>query len=298
MAKKDQDNSDSLSVGPREEKSSITCDPSLLSSPAGIKCIHSAIIIQFHTLHLESVNLGSVLIHQGLRLFLIQEDGKSVVVVPPVRVVREAKLPVHVREPLLDADGLPLAQRLDPGDVGRSAEVLELLLRRQPAVLLVHDRLSDGTARGRVVPDPLARPLDRLAPPVGVGVEDPEVNVGQGQLGVEVATVVAIVEPVGVGGVVEAALAAPGDQVVAVEALYVCAHLVGPLREQIGRAVWAPGKVAGAVGAAAGLVGELPCKDCWRVLEASDHGFRVAFVCLLDLGKSVELASLLACDMI
>lgn len=211
--------------------------------------------------HLECVDLSSVLIHQGLRLLLVEEDGEPVIVVPAVREVRVSKLPVHVREPLLDADGLPLAQGLDPGDVGGGTEVLELLLGRQPAVLLVHHGLARGAPRGGVVADPLARPLDRLAPPVRVGVEDAKVDVGQGQLGVKVAAVVAVVEAVGVGGVVEAALAAPRHQVVAVQALDVGAHLVRPGREQVGCAVGAPGQVAGAVGAAAGLVCELPCED-------------------------------------
>lgn len=102
--------------------------------------------LQFRTSHLEGVDLGSMLIHQRLRLLLVQEDSEAVIVVPPVRVVRVAKLPVHVRETLLDADCLPLAQGLDPGDVGCRAEVLELLLRSQPAILLVHDRLTGGTA--------------------------------------------------------------------------------------------------------------------------------------------------------
>lgn len=140
-----------------------------------------------------------------------------------------------------------------------------------------------------MVPDPLARPLDCLAPPIGVRVENAEVDVGQGQLGIEVAAVVSVVESVSIGRVVEAALAAPRHEVVAVEALDVSAHLIGPGGEQVWGAVRSSRKVASAVGTAAGLIGELPCKNRWRVLEASDHGFRVALVCLLNFGKPIEL---------
>ena len=112
-----------------------------------------------------------------------------------------------------------------------------------------------------MVPDPLAGPLDCLAPPVRVRVEDAEVDVGQGQLDIEVATVVPVVEPISIGRVVKATLTTPGNEVVAVDALDLSAHLVGPGREQVWCAVRAPGKVASAIGTAAGLVGELPCKN-------------------------------------
>jgi hypothetical protein len=187
---------------------------------------------------------------------------------------------------MLERDGLPLRENFNTAEGAGGAEVLLALLVGEPAVLLVDDGLSavgDG-----VVDDPLLGPGGGLAPPVGVGVEGGEVDVGEEDLGVVVVAVGAVVGPVA-GLPVEVTLGAGGDEVVGVDGLDEGADLVEPAGEQGGGAVGAAGEVAGAVGAAAGLVGNLPGEDGGGVLEAGDDGADVVLEGVLDGREAVEL---------
>ena len=150
------------------------------------------------------------------------------------------------------------------------------------------DRLSDFLLRRAVVVDPLDGPLDSLAPPVGIRVESAEIDVLESELGIKVSTVITIVEAV-IGLAVVSALASPGNQMVGIEALDVCAEFVGPGSKKFRLAVRATGKVAGSVGATTGLVGEFPGHDCWALLVAVDDLLDVALEGLLDLRQTVEL---------
>ena len=122
-------------------------------------------------------------------------------------------------------------------------------------------------------------------------MEHPEVNVLEAKLVVKVASVATVVEVV-VRVNVEGALSAPGDEVVRVEAPDVGAHLVDPLRHQLDGAIFAAWEVAGVVGAAAGLVGELPGHDGGRVLVAGDHLLDVRLEVVLDDRELVELRAI------
>jgi len=145
-----------------------------------------------------------------------------------------------------------------------------------------------------MIPDPLRRPLQRaLAPPVRVRVESAKVDALQRELRVKVSAVAARIEPVGGALDVEPAFAAPRDEVVGVDALDVGGHLGNPGGENFGgAAALATGEVASRVGAAAGLVGELPAEDSWGVLVSGDHLLDVALEGGLDAGLGVELARL------
>ena len=105
-----------------------------------------------------------------------------------------------------------------------------------------------------MVADPLVGPLDRLAPPVGIGMEDAEIDILEAQLAVEIAPVATAVESV-IRADVETPLAAPRHEVVGVETLHVGAHLVDPTAQRLRGAVVAPRQVAHSVGTAARLVG-------------------------------------------
>lgn len=229
--------------------------------------------------------------HQRLRIRLIQINREPIIMVPPIAKI-SPKLPVHIGHLLLDLNRLPRAQDLQSGLGYRRFSILLPSSRRQPAVLLVHDGLVQLAPTRSVVPDPLAGPVDRLAPPVGVAVEGVEVDVGVRKLGVKVAAVVAVVEAVGVALNVEGAFAARRDEVVGVERLDERRHLGHPRGDGLGRAAGGrAGQVAGAVGAAAGLVGELPGEDSGGVLVAVDDFGNVGLVGVLDLGLSVELGN-------
>lgn len=233
-----------------------------------------------------------MLVHELLCLLGVQENREAIVMIPTVRVARVSELPVHVGHLLLQPDSLPPANRLRPRDIGHRAQVLLAGLIGHPPVFLREHGLPGAAAGRRMVPDPLVRPRDGLAPPVRVRVEGAEVDALEAQLAVEVAAVAAAVEPIAAAGIeVEPALAAPRHQVVGVEALDVRAHLVDPAAERLRRAVVAPRQVPDAVGAAARLVGQLPREDGGRVLVAGDYGLDIALVGSLDLGKAVELRS-------
>lgn len=231
-----------------------------------------------------------MLIHQLLRLLVIQEDGKPIVVVAAVRIARVPELPVRIRHLLLEADALPSADRLRARDIRRLAEVLLARGVRHPAVLLMDDGLSRAARRRRMVADPTVRPRHRLVPPVRVAMEDAEVDARERQFALEVAPVLAAVEAVAVPlAVVESALPAPRHEVVRVQALDVRAHLLHPAAQQLRVAVFAAREVAGPVCAAARLVSQLPREDRRRVPVAGHDGLDVAFVRLLDLRQAVEL---------
>ena len=138
--------------------------------------------------------------------------------------------------------------------------------------------------------DPLYSPINSLRPPVRVGVESAKVDVLQFELGVKVTTVRAVVCPV-IGLDVEAALAAGRDEVILIQALDVGAHLIVPSSDQFWSAVIGPRKVAYAVCAAAGFVGELPSEDGRVVLVSGHNGLDVSLESLLDLRQAVELCS-------
>jgi hypothetical protein len=153
----------------------------------------------------------------------------------------------------------------------------------------MHNGLSCLAARSGVVFDPLSRPFDGLGPPVRVGMEDAEVNVLERKFLVEVAAVVAVVEAIGGGFVVEAAFAAPGNHVVWINRLDECAHFVDPGRDSVGCAGTAARKVAYTVCAAAWLVCQFPGEDAGGVCVALDDLTYVVLVCGFDFGVAVEL---------
>jgi hypothetical protein len=137
-------------------------------------------------------------IHEWLGLRIVQKDGEAIVMVPAVRVVGEAELPIYVGHAQLLHDGLPAAQHGHAGLVGggRLVEVLEAFGGHYPAVFLVYDGLGGGGRRRRVVSDPLRRPRHRLGPLVRVRVENSKVDGGEAQLARKVAPVAARVRPV------------------------------------------------------------------------------------------------------
>jgi hypothetical protein len=114
-------------------------------------------------------------------------------------------------------------------------------------------------------------------------VESAKVDVLQFELGIEVTAIRTIVCPV-IGLNVETTLAARGDKVILVQALDVCAHLIVPSGDQLRSAVLRSGKIADAVSAAAGLVGELPSEDGRIVLVSGHDRFDIPLESLLDLG--------------
>jgi hypothetical protein len=154
----------------------------------------------------------------------------------------------------------------------------------------VDDRLLDGTHRLSMVLDPLHSPTNSLRPPIWVRVESAKVDVLQLELSVEVTTVRTIVSPV-FRLDVEATLTARGDEMVLVQALDVCAHLIVPSGDRRGSTVLRSRKVAYAVRAAAGFVGELPGEDGRVVLVSGHDCLDVSLESLLDLGQAVELCS-------
>lgn len=222
----------------------------------------------------QSIDLLGMLIHQRDGLVRIEVDGESIIVVRAPGEVGVSKLPEQIRHLLLERNGLPPAHGLEARVVGDGAEILQAGLGREPAVLLVDDGLAGRAGGLGVVPDPLVGPGDGLCPPleacrqhrwisfareqestyVGVCVEHAEVDGVDGNLGVEVTAVGAVVGPV-VRLAVEAALAAPGDQVVGVQLLDERAHLSNPLAQDLRVAAGrATGEVAGSVSAAARLI--------------------------------------------
>lgn len=78
-------------------------------------------------------------------------------------------------------------------------------------IFLMNDRLSSFPTRSSMIPDPLIRPFDRLTPPIRISVKYSKINILQSDSGVKVTTIGAIVCPIFIAGVVEAAFAAPGD---------------------------------------------------------------------------------------
>ena len=254
--------------------------PLLGSSPP--ESSHRLVLVQ-------GIHLLGVLVHQRLGLGILDVDGEAVIVVLAVGVAGVAVLPVHAASQLLSHHGLlPAALDLDSGPIIGHAGVFQTLVRSQPAVLLVHDRLVGGAAGGGVVTNPLVGPFNSLAPPVWIRVEGAKIDGGEADLVVEIAAVGTIVGPV-VGHAVELALAAPGNEMIAVERLDVRTHLGNPGRKNLRAAVGAARQVAHAVGAAAGLVGQLPSEDGRRVLVAGHDLLDIALECVLDLRDRVEL---------
>lgn len=237
--------------------------------------------------------------YQRLALLgVVHKDRKPIVMVAPVALAAHAKLPEHVAHHVVERDVLPLANDRDARLVRqrRAVEHVELVRRIEPAVLLKQHGLVDLELRLAVVFDPLRAPRRALAPPVRVRVEGPEVHLGHRELGVEVPAVGARIRPVRVPGLVELALAAPGHHVARVDALDEPAHLADPVPDHVvvaGGAVGA-GQVADAVGAAAGLVGELPGEDGGRVLVAADDGADVVLEGRDDLAVVEEVVVVLA----
>jgi len=146
-----------------------------------------------------------------------------------------------------------------------------------------------------MVANPLIGPFDRLAPPIGVGVEDSIVNTGEGEGTVEISSYTAIVCPVIGLGIVKLAFAASGDQMKRVERFDVGGHFGGPGVDKGDGAVAAGGEVADRVARTAGLISELPGEYCGRVLVTTYDGGDVAFKCCLDSGVPIELETRLGC---
>ena len=121
-------------------------------------------------------------------------------------------------------------------------------------------------------------------------MESAKVDVLQFELGVEVGAVGTVVRPI-IRRDVEAALTARRDEVVLVQALDVCAHLIVPSGDQLGGTVFRSGKVAYAVRATAGFVRELPGEDGRAVFVSGHHCLDVSLESLLDLRQAVELCS-------
>jgi hypothetical protein len=140
-----------------------------------------------------------------------------------------------------------------------------------------------------VVFDPLGSPFNGLAPPIGVRVENAEVDVLQSEFLIEITTIVAVVEAV-VGLDVETSLTAPGNHVVRVNGLDESAHLIDPFGDGVGCAGSATGKVANTVSAAAWLVSKLPSENAGGVGVALDDLTNVVLVGFLDLWLAVELS--------
>ena len=115
-----------------------------------------------------------------------------------------------------------------------------------------------------------------------------KIDILQRKLRIEIPSITPVICPV-IRLPVEPALAAPRHQVVRIKALHVRAHLVDPGRQEVRVAVVAARQVAHAVCAAARFVAEFPGHDCGGVAVAGYEFFDVVFVCLLDLGKAVEL---------
>lgn len=119
----------------------------------------------------------------------------------------------------------------------------------------MNNRLTDLPLTFGVIPDPLVCPLDGLGPPVGIRVERAEIDIFQSEFGIEISPVGPVIRPV-VGLLVEASLATPCYEMVGVQLLDECAHLVDPPGDQFRvTTVRAPGKIALIVRATAGFVG-------------------------------------------
>lgn len=139
-----------------------------------------------------------------------------------------------------------------------------------------------------MIPHPLVRPLHRLRPPIRIRVERAEINILQRNFRVEITPVSTVICPV-IRGSVVCTFTAPSHEVVRIELLDVRAHLVDPTREQARVTVVTARQVANVVGTATGLVGKLPGHDDGGVAVAGDELLDVLFVCLFDLGETVEL---------
>jgi hypothetical protein len=175
--------------------------------------------------------------------------------VPPIRIPRKPKLPIHVRNLLLQTRLLPQRQDLDSRRVLNAVEVREAGFGGEPAycahiqsalpqqqdqeistsqakltILLMNNRLPPLPHRSPMVLNPLHSPLNSLTPPIRVRVESPEIDILQPQLGVEIAPVRPVVSPI-LALDIETALAAGRDEVVRVEGFDVRAHLVVPRRD-------------------------------------------------------------------
>lgn len=229
-----------------------------------------------------------MLVNESLGLLIIKVDGETVIVVPAKRVLRVSVLPVHVGDLLLDGNLLPSTDNFEPSLVTGLAQGFLASLGSHPPVLLVNHWLASLPCGLSVVVDPLIGPLDGLAPPVGVGVEDAKVDIFEADLMVEVTTVGTIVGPV-VGLDIESTFSTPGDKMVGVDALDIGAYFVDPSRHKFHGAIFAAGEVAGTISAAAGFVGKLPSHDGGRVLIAGDELLNVGLEVILDHGQAVEL---------
>lgn len=108
-------------------------------------------------------------------------------------------------------------------------------------------------------------------------------------LSIKVTTITAIIRPI-ITLDVKRPFTTPSDKMMRINLFDEAAHLLDPRRHDLGgAAVLAPGQVAGSIGAAAGLVAELPGEDGWGVFVAVDEDFDVVFVGFLDGGDVVEL---------
>lgn len=112
---------------------------------------------------IQLLHLLGMLIHQLLGLVIFQVDGERIIMIASVRIPAIAKLPVHVAcQLLLDGNLLPATNNFESGLVLDLTELVQTALVSHPPVLLEHDGLVGGTARGGVVVDPLVGPLDAL----------------------------------------------------------------------------------------------------------------------------------------
>lgn len=105
------------------------------------------------TTHLlvQPIHRSSMFINQRLRLgtrflissahtssrrkmhLLVQINRESIIMVPPIRILRKAILPVHIRDLLLKTRLLPQRQHFDSGGIFHAAEVLQAGFWREPS---------------------------------------------------------------------------------------------------------------------------------------------------------------------
>ena len=157
----------------------------------------------------------------------------------------------------------------------------------------MHHRLANLLLALAMVLNPLVGPRNRLFPPIRVGVERAEVDIFQCEFGIKVPSIGSIVCPV-IRLNVESTLTTPGHEMVGVQLLHECAHLVNPACEEFGIAVGlAAGEVTDGIGATAGFIGKLPGHDGGGIDVTGHEGFNVVLVCILDGRDAIELHAML-----
>ena len=155
-------------------------------------------------------------------------------------------------------------------------------------IFLMHNRLSNLPPRLRMILDPLVRPSNCFPPPVRIRMERSEIDVFQGKLGVEVSSIIAVVEAVG-RLAVESAFTTPGDKMITIDALNVYADFVDPRCDCLGCAICAAREIAHTVGSAARLVAEFPGEDGGGLGVAGYDFFDVTLEGVLNFRYTIEL---------